>query len=303
MKKIIYLDQNKWIELSQCFYGKSDKHRDVLGVIIEKTNSGEWIFPISIIHHIETEIREQDVQRQKLAKFMGVISKNWTIKPNLIDRNNELECNFNNKCYNPIKQDYLNVIGQNLDDVKITLNNRVLDTNIMENLKQSSLDYNVFEEFIEIQHNTGDREEQFADNEFHKETLEYFRKESEKNSDKSIEDQFIYFYMDCFKGEYSQILRKILPENQNKIAYKMYKQKLPKSFYVKMKLIFESVIKNKERKIDKNDFKDIMFLSMAIPYCDVVITERFWTGLITENGLDKMYDTVISKNIDKLIQL
>ena len=38
----------------------------------------------------------------------------------------------------------------------------------------------------------------------------------------------------------------------------MFKQKIPKSFFVNINLIYYSKLKNKQRANDKNDYKDIV---------------------------------------------
>ena len=68
-------------------------------------------------------------------------------------------------------------------------------------------------------------------------------------------------------------------------------------------MIYYSKLKNKQRKNDINDYKDIVSLAQAVPYCDAVITENYWSSLIVEHGLDKKYNTLVSKNINDLKKL
>jgi hypothetical protein len=50
----------------------------------------------------------------------------------------------------------------------------------------------------------------------------------------------------------------------------------------------------------KNDMLDISALSVAIPYCDVVVTEKFWADLATRRGLGKKYGTAILADLREL---
>ena len=40
-----------------------------------------------------------------------------------------------------------------------------------------------------------------------------------------------------------------------------------------------------DRAVTGNDFRDQAFLSVAVPYCDVVVTERYFGGLVERSGL------------------
>ena len=55
-----------------------------------------------------------------------------------------------------------------------------------------------------------------------------------------------------------------------------------------------------DRNIERNDIVDISFLSAAIPYCDVVVTEKFWAALIKRKKLNEKYHTTILRNLANL---
>ena len=55
-----------------------------------------------------------------------------------------------------------------------------------------------------------------------------------------------------------------------------------------------------QRPIDVNDINDIWALSMAIPYCDIVVTEKMWTSIARQAKLDKICDTVILPSLSEL---
>ncbi len=58
-----------------------------------------------------------------------------------------------------------------------------------------------------------------------------------------------------------------------------------------------------DRSETNNDVRDISHLCMAIPYCDVVITERYWVDKIQRERLDKKYGTQVSSDLSLLLQL
>lgn len=59
----------------------------------------------------------------------------------------------------------------------------------------------------------------------------------------------------------------------------------------------------KHRDAKPNDIYDIFSLSVAIPYCDVVVTENFWAAEAERADLDEIYNTEILSSLDELSSL
>jgi hypothetical protein len=57
------------------------------------------------------------------------------------------------------------------------------------------------------------------------------------------------------------------------------------------------------RKIQANDLHDIMSLSIAIPYSNVVVTERLWQAAVIQTKLDKLYGTLVLRSVKALASL
>jgi hypothetical protein len=58
---------------------------------------------------------------------------------------------------------------------------------------------------------------------------------------------------------------------------------------------------HKGRKIEPNDEIDIAFLSLAVPYCHIVVTERFWANLILRLKLDLKYGTIVANDLNEVL--
>ena len=56
------------------------------------------------------------------------------------------------------------------------------------------------------------------------------------------------------------------------------------------------------RRIDPNDTNDISFLSTAIPYCDLVLTEAFWAQLAAQSRLPEKYATKMGSKLHALTE-
>jgi hypothetical protein len=80
---IIYLDQNKWIDLSRAYYGMAEgqKFQHVLTKIQSAVLSKNAIFPLSFQHYFETNKSSNLEQRRRLAKVMAELSQGICISP------------------------------------------------------------------------------------------------------------------------------------------------------------------------------------------------------------------------------
>jgi len=55
-----------------------------------------------------------------------------------------------------------------------------------------------------------------------------------------------------------------------------------------------------DRLEEVNDVRDIGHLCMAIPYCDVVVTERYWVDKIERERMDERYKTILLSDMSDL---
>jgi len=57
------------------------------------------------------------------------------------------------------------------------------------------------------------------------------------------------------------------------------------------------------RPVQPNDIPDLGHLALAIPYCNVIVVERFWARAIQETGLAEKYGTVICADLGDLLRV
>lgn len=88
LARIIYLDQNKWIELTRAVAGKTTQQlTQVLEILRESKRLGLNVFPLSLAHFIETNKRRDLGSRSRLGSLMWELSDNWTLAgPGAIQR-------------------------------------------------------------------------------------------------------------------------------------------------------------------------------------------------------------------------
>jgi hypothetical protein len=79
----IYLDQNKWIDLARAVNGTPGGNRfeDVALVLRAGVDTGELSLPLSSVHYMETQNRREWNSRRRLGETMLAFSKLQTIAP------------------------------------------------------------------------------------------------------------------------------------------------------------------------------------------------------------------------------
>lgn len=79
--KLIYLDQNKWIDLARAYHGKSPDpgFRTALDLARKASASGAAVFPLSAIHYMEIARIRDSGRRARLGTVMWEISGGITI--------------------------------------------------------------------------------------------------------------------------------------------------------------------------------------------------------------------------------
>jgi hypothetical protein len=61
--------------------------------------------------------------------------------------------------------------------------------------------------------------------------------------------------------------------------------------------------RNQEHRTHRNDGKDFAFLKVAIPYANIVVTERSWAHVANSSGLAAKYGTVVTADASELPRL
>lgn len=79
--KIVYLDQNKWIQLARVYHGRDSEPelQEVLEFVKTATRNGEMILPLSAIHYMETARVLDVARRARLGTVMWELSQGYTM--------------------------------------------------------------------------------------------------------------------------------------------------------------------------------------------------------------------------------
>jgi hypothetical protein len=60
---------------------------------------------------------------------------------------------------------------------------------------------------------------------------------------------------------------------------------------------------NPQKAWEGNDLNDVAALSIAVPYCDVVVTERMWAGITTQGSVATRFNSTVISRLDDLVDL
>jgi hypothetical protein len=308
--RIVYLDQNAWIELAKLYYGHpSDIDKKLLQTILESSNSGTAVFPISLIHLSELTNTAKTRWRKELLSLMLEISKYYTLTPywnklreleikNLILRELDLPP-INVRSYF-VRKGFSHLMG-----ATPTIKSKSINPEILIELNQKlQMALNDPEIFLNLAHKV------YKDNKReHVATVQEFELIRERLS--RFKDNQYRRKVFLWQNIVATILPKLnsflaemnLPLNLAEKIFDKYDaddflSKLPTAL-CEFTLMFQRD-QQSFRAIQVNDSYDIWHLTLAIPYSDIVVTEKMWTTIAKNTKLDEKCNTVILSSIHDL---
>jgi len=325
MSEVVYLDQNMWIKLLQQQKGQISGFGDELDAVVRLSDTGRAIFPLSRFHAVETaSYGGGDESINDMFEFMLEISQRYCVAPFDIVKKEEIA----QEAHRLIGLDFSikgKVIGQGLpfmhggNRYEITANPEEGDGSEMEELLY---EWSQGEEFADELLNDdgfreimGDRrhEEEIA------EELEEIRSKNEgefkSNSHQRKITTLHYLQEEVCPAVKSRVEELLLSEKDasplidhdiseetlesEEFALKYMKRFPAVDSYTKL-----TVSRNLQKsEIEENDLNDIMALSVAIPYCDLVLTENFWASVSSQCDLEDDYGGVVSSDLSEVTNL
>ena len=312
--KIVYLDQKCWINIAKLYFGEtSEQESDIVQKLLKASENGQMVFPLSLSHINETNRIADDRRRNQLAFLMAEMSKGYTLQPyfnrllkaeirNIVLRKLGLSA-INIRDY-ILKKGISNLLGTK---AKLVPRNGTKSSELPENVKKELLDLLESPEAIEL------ALRQRPPKSIERNKRELVKKmEKIRNDLSAIKDNNLRQRVFLAKN----MVEMVAPE----LAKVLLESNLPKDFFLKKKptrqdidelldniptarCLFSLIYQRDnqfQRPIEVNDFNDIWFLTLAIPYCDIVVTEKMWASIATRAKLDRKYNTVFLSSIYQL---
>lgn len=292
-KIIVYLDTKDIIEIAKTF---KNNNEELKSKILDLNKKNNIIFPISTIHLLEFSAVKNISQKEDATETLKLISKNKGIKTITdvmrYEIKNMLIKEFNlNFPYLNIKEEIItngiDIFGSYCKEI----NNFELTKDI---LKDDWIEFFLSEENPKIK-NTDTNFIEFV-NEIEK-NRKYI--EEKKIKRPQLIDNSVLGLMNDFKNIVHEIILD-LNTNNTKLNLQIPKDnffstenllKIPTiEIWSKLHLLYWT---NKEMKIQVNDLYDFWFLSVAIPYCDVVTLDNKMKSVLTTFKILEKYNTKI----------
>ncbi|MHB1413990.1 MAG: hypothetical protein ACYC1C_01965 [Chloroflexota bacterium] len=310
----VYLDQNHWIYLAKDFWGKPHKpaHKGLSGRIFDAVKSDRIRLPLSTIHFIEHLRSASGARRQRLAEVFDRFSGGWQmaswacILPVEIHR--AVANVFGERSVMPQpeifgkgflfglgpKERALLVAGrteqhlQRLQSIS-ALPGAILDLLTSPNeagrerqnakVTESSYGYAAAAEDLRSVRKSASievhRRAQYAGYTFHHQRLIFPALDAIGRT----RDEFLNLGVKGLSAFWSTV-----PSLDVDCELTLYRDR------------------QWSKSVDPNDSRDIGHLALAIPYCDVVVSERFWARAIAETGLAEKYGTVVCTDLAEILE-
>lgn len=307
MEKKVYLDLNKYIELGRIWHKIASDNFGILDYISEMKNKKELIFPICSSHIIELAKNSKIETRERLAEVMWVYSDGLI----LINQSEILDFEIDNS----IKLFFY-------------LNNEIHPMDILcKNLLRGFLPLQAFEDemsfpkevinflsfkfqqkndWVNFVASSCDEDRMNTMNILHTYTKEIA---GSINKNRALINQ------ESTKIKNNAHLAMLILDTQDKVISRLNKfglemkdllglglenitafyQSIP-TYDIEYRLRLQAS-KNKEKATVENDIFDIVFLSNAICYFDVVITEKYWANIAKQTKMHKKYNTLIETSL------
>lgn len=314
-QKIIYLDQYVWINLARAYFGET-KDKDIIRLcekVVKASESNDAIFPLSLNHLIETRKRKEPKSRERLIEFMSNVSKSYTILPFSVTTDAEIRsailrrlgfCTINIKDF-VIRKGISHMFGGRS---KITgkmpesLKNLMIEwlntPEIFEESLKRLVSVNDINPFIDKIKELENERSWYANIVKDKQRRHKFV--LARNMMSVLSPKIVEIWIElCI--ELSIELNVSIPifKNWTEKDWINFIKEIP-TFYVPFSLSYSSE-SNFERSITINDVFDISHLSIAIPYCDIVLPDQEFAHFAKQQRLDKIYPkTVILSSIMEL---
>ncbi|WP_433524030.1 hypothetical protein ACQPZ2_01985 [Nocardia pseudovaccinii] len=316
----VYLDQAKWIDLSKCRVGhhQGTKFQDVYDLASEAVSRGYASFVLSCAHYYETQSREKSTSRLDLAWTMALLSKFHCIAPVQVVVPAEIEHFLTGEAVTA----QVNLFGVGM--------NHAFNTNVdLGHLDPSIL--GAFppgwraavaeaREWVAELFVLGSPPTPTHSDRLMLETARTIRDGAQKFVDAQttlsdhLRTQNLRHRLNDYAitSEIADFIDPLMERCQrhgismdevfrDKETIRELLQRIP-SRWVSSELR-RVRLRNPQQPWTKNDLNDILALSIAVPYCDVVVTERQWSRHINHLGLAEQYGTTVLHDLTELTEV
>jgi len=311
--RYVYLDQNKWIDLAKAAAGRADGARfaRALKMAKEQVRAGDLIFPLSAIHIIETAKSPRLEQRQILARLMTELSQGVVLRASSQMLEGYVDWavrEFYSKTTNESPpQHFARGVEAAFDfDIRQTLG--------IPERRAAALrsDLDSPEAWIDLLAFDHEAERKAGIDAVRTIGINAAKRSELVRAEAVAGGADLQTMRRAYGAGLTMQFLKPLEESLRAIGRSVQEwgaegpDKLMEFWTLIPFLSVELELHTqkhweKSKEWEANDVLDIGALSLAIPSCDVVVTERFWVNLITKRGLAERYNARVLYDVATMI--
>lgn len=310
---LIYLDQNQWIFLGRAYHNRSggEKYSAIFEKIQLASRAQSSLFPLSSAHFIETGKRRDPNSRQRLAQVMAEISQGWTLAPPDYLVPSQLRVVIAD-VFNERKLSWPLALGRGVafafgehETMHVKLG---VPSNEASRLQEiSATPEGLIRSLVGSDESRrskatasfNQRADKYAKNVEHMRIVgKPFSKAQRKRA----------YVADLTISLQKELTTQLVLEKQNFENFLALGTDGLLDFFsrvpcldVEIELATERD-ENLSKAISPHDLVDVPFLNVAIPFCDVVVADKYWVDVAKRKKLDKKYNTVLLDDLSKLDQ-
>ena len=299
MVAIVYLDQNKWIDLARARLGKSREpdHLSALASVERAAAAGTAVFPLAATHYLETARGRRPGRRERLGKFMWEISGGRTLASYREIVLHELDVALT-QWFPHIRPEPLQLVsegakhafGQSIRDYRLPSEYRTEVSDQQASVLEAAVQFLIEESIITGKGPGGltmpafresRTDAQFA---HHLRTLhdDILTLPPEKRDDALVAIEV----MDILEPLNEKLEERLIPPEWLRTIGKEGLRKLVENMpsrRVDLQL-HRQWIRNPALRPDEGHLRDWSGLGPAVAYCDIVICEKHFADLVLRNG-------------------
>jgi hypothetical protein len=281
MIMIIYLDQNKWIELARIINGIDKSER--AAALVQEINialSAGYIFPLSAIHIMEFSRIRDAGRRSRLGKVMWQFSQGFTLAPQREIVSREIEIAFFQMGFN-VNPRELKLIGRGIPHAFAEKIESPIIAAFADEVDEAMLTGNKELDIDPVQFSSQKHREKFSN---HLSSLNTQKHELPK----SLWENWLYAIAmeDIAQPLYEVMCKHSIPNSMlsdwGENEFKEFLNRIPTR---KLDIhLHRQVLKNPHYKSKLSDLEDWAGLGIAMCYCDLVICENHFADLVSRDN-------------------
>ncbi len=311
--KLLYLDQNKWIDLSRAHYGRpeGESFRDALAAVRTAVEARKLLVPFSGVNMMEMEADHRAERRERLARFMINLSCNRSILPFMIVRpwevRNALFAYFGQPEPGAIRRSIVREGLANALGLQFRISGLSPENEAAVLQQGNSAEWSV--QYLLLASNNRESSEQMRAEETA--TLGWQEQVRTRSAAHLTSEQrwFAELFQHITRGDVGKALMEGLQEI-GVSRQKFFDQfsTLPEfiQFFASVHTLNVTLTltlaqdQDLVRHIDQNDARDLIWLSVALPYSNLVVSEKYWGNMVRSRGLDRKYKTTVVYDVREL---